>query len=156
MKKHLLTILFIFSISLLFAQADSADVFLQKGLLEKKNGRRMESLKNFEKAYKYNSSNKAVVAELASAYYDLRKYGQARETYKKLVDLGEGSATTFKQLMLLSFNMRQYDDAILYANKLKQVDDTEKVNYYIVKAYYEQENYVSSIQYLNAAMTEEP
>ena len=156
MKKHLLTYLFIFSVSLLFAQTDSADIFLQKGLLEKKNGRRMESLKNFEKAYKYNSTNKAVVSELASAYYDLRKYGQARETYKQLVVLGDASAPTYKQLMLLSFNMRQYDDAILYANKLKQVDNSEKVSYYIGKAYYDQENYGSSIQYLNAAMKEEP
>ena len=49
---------------------DSADFFLQKGLLEKQNGRRLESLKNFEKAYKFDASNKAVVTELASAYLD--------------------------------------------------------------------------------------
>src|ERR1700737_2644365 len=146
MKKHLLTILFISSVSLLFAQSDSADVFLQKGLLEKKNGRRMESLKNFEKAYQYNSSNKTIVAELASAYYDLRKYSQSRITYKKLVDLGDASATTFKQLMLLSFNTKEYDDAILYANKLKQADNSEKVNYYIGKIHYDRENYGSAIQ----------
>src|SRR5688500_5840428 len=53
---------------------DSADYFLQKGLVEKQNGRRLESLKNFEKAIKFDANNKAVVAELASAYMDLRRY----------------------------------------------------------------------------------
>ena len=52
----------------------------------------MESLKNFEKSFKYDSSNKVLLGELASAYMDLRKYYQAKETYKKLVNLGETSA----------------------------------------------------------------
>ena len=62
---------------------DSADYFLQKGLVEKQNGRRLESLKNFEKAAKYDSTSKTITAELASAYLDLHRYGQAREMYKK-------------------------------------------------------------------------
>src|SRR5689334_20028328 len=74
------------------AVTDSAAYFLQKGLQEKEKGRRMESLKNFEKAEKYDANNKAIVTELASAYYDLRRYAQAIISYKKLVELGEGSA----------------------------------------------------------------
>ena len=62
---------------------DSADYFLQKGLLEKQNGRRLESLKNFEKAAKYDGNSKVITAELASAYLDLRRYTHARESYKK-------------------------------------------------------------------------
>lgn len=50
---------------------DSADFFLQKGLLEKQNGRRLESLKNFEKAEKFDANNKAIESELAFAYLDL-------------------------------------------------------------------------------------
>ena len=38
------------------AQADSANYFLQKGLDEKAKGRRMEVVKNLEKAYAYNKS----------------------------------------------------------------------------------------------------
>ena len=63
--------------------SDSGDYFLQKGLLEKQNGRRLESLKNFEKASRYDGENKAIVTELATAYMDLHKYNQARESYKK-------------------------------------------------------------------------
>jgi tetratricopeptide (TPR) repeat protein len=84
-------------------QTDSAGYFLQKGLDEKAKGRRLESLKYFEKAVKYDASNKAIVSELASAYMDLRRYGFARDTYKKLVELGDNSAATYKQLVTLSF-----------------------------------------------------
>ena len=52
---------------------DSADYFYQKGLLEKQNGRRLESLKNFEKAAKYDAQSKTITQELALAYFDLRR-----------------------------------------------------------------------------------
>jgi tetratricopeptide (TPR) repeat protein len=140
----------------LFSQTDSADYFLQKGLQEKENGRRMESLKNFEKAFKYDANNKTVLNELAIAYLDLRKYGQARDTYKKLVDLGDASAANYKQLMTLSFSLKQNDDVIVYANKLKQADPSEKINYYLGKVNYDKENYGDAIRQLNAAAKEDP
>jgi tetratricopeptide (TPR) repeat protein len=87
---------------------------------EKQNGRRMESLKNFEKALKYDANNKAVLTELASAYMDLRKYFEALSTYKKLVELGDRSPANYKQLLQLSFNMRKFNDVISYANELKK------------------------------------
>ena len=78
----------------------------------------MESLKYFEKAIKYDTTNRAVLNELASAYMDLRKYYQASETYKKLVNLGETSASNYKQLLQLCFSLKAYDEAIIYANNL--------------------------------------
>lgn len=135
---------------------DSADFFLQKGLLEKQNGRRLESLKNFEKASKYDASSKAIVTELASAYLDLHRYNQARESYKKLVELGDESATNYKQLMILSFNLKQNDDVLLYADKLKRVDPSEKVCYYVGKVNYDIDNYGEAIKFLKVAATEDP
>src|SRR5688572_16803996 len=61
------------SVSAINIGIDSADYFLQKGLQEKQKGRRLESLKNFEKAARYNDNSKAIVSELASAYHDLRR-----------------------------------------------------------------------------------
>jgi tetratricopeptide (TPR) repeat protein len=140
----------------LFAQTDSTQYFLQKGLDEKQKGHRMESLKNFEKAIKYEANNKVVLTELASAYMDLRKYSDAKNTYKKLVDLGDVSAANYKQLMMLSYNMRQFDDVIVYANNLKKADPSEKINYYVGKVHYFQDNYGDAIQFLTAAAKEEP
>ena len=140
-----------------FSQAkDSADHFLQKGLLEKQNGRRLESLKQFEKAIKYDANNKAILNELASAYIDLRKQAQAIDTYKKLVELGDATANNYKQLLILSFNYKNSDDVLLYAGKLKAADPSEKVSYYIGKVQYDRDNYGEAIQYLNVAIKEDP
>jgi tetratricopeptide (TPR) repeat protein len=139
-----------------FSQSDSTDYFLQKGLQEKEKGRRMESLKQFEKAAKYDADNKIVLTELASAYMDLRKYYNARDTYKKIEQLGDVSASNYKQLLTLSYNLKQPDDVILYASKLKKADPSEKVNFYIGKVHYDRDNYGEAIQVLNAAAKEEP
>ncbi len=135
---------------------DSADYFLQKGLQEKEKGRRMESLKNFEKAAHYDSTNKQITAELASAYFDLYKYNASREMYKKLVAMGDESSANYKKIMTLSFQLKQHEDVILYAEKLKKADPSEKVSYYIGKVNYDNDNYGDAIKYLNDAAKEDP
>ena len=156
MIRSIFALLCAITTTLTFAQTDSADFFYKKGLQEKQTGRRMESLKNFEKAAMYNPNDKAIISELANVYYDLRRYGQAREVYKKLLTLGDNSANNYRQLMMLSVNLKQNDDVIQYATKLKQVDAAAKVNAVIGKVYYEQDNYGDAIQYLTAAQKEEP
>jgi tetratricopeptide (TPR) repeat protein len=116
----------------------------------------MESLRDFEKAYKYDSTNKAVVGEMASAYMDLRKYYQAKESYKKLVGLGQATPENYKQLLQLCFNLKAYDEAIGYANNLRKADPSAHVNYYMGKISYERENYGDALKYLNAAAKDDP
>ncbi|MBI5372322.1 MAG: tetratricopeptide repeat protein [Sphingobacteriales bacterium] len=135
---------------------DSAGFFMQKGLLEKQNGRRLESLKNFEKAARYDTSSKAIITELASAYHDLRKYGNALQMYKKLLAAGEETPALYKQLMQLCYQMKQQEELIVYAEKLRKLDPSEKVSFYIGKAHYETDNYGEAIKYLNAAAKEDP
>jgi len=150
-------LVFIISISSsLSAQTDSATYFLQKGLDEKQKGRRMESLRNFERAAKYDSTNKVLVEELASAYLDLRKYYQAKEAYRRLVNLGDATSANYKQLLVLCFNLKNYDEALIYANNLKKTDPSEKVNFYLGKIHYDRENYGEAIKYLDAAAKEQP
>ena len=166
MKSRLILLLFACSPLLALSQTqvipasnittDSASYFLQKGLQEKEKGRRMESLKNFEKAIKYDANNKAILSELASANMDLRRYNAAIDNYKQLVQLGDASADTYRQLLNLSFNFKKYDDVILYADKLKKADPSAKVNYYLGKVNYEQGNYGDAIKQLEAAAKEDP
>jgi tetratricopeptide (TPR) repeat protein len=138
------------------AQSDSAAVYLQKGLTEKERGRRLESLKQFEKAYAFNRQDKAVVSELAAAYLDLKRYGLAREKFLQLESMGDRTDSTYRQLMLLSFNMRQFDDAIKYAGLLKKADPAAKTAFYSGKAYYEKEDLGNAIRFLEAAAKEDP
>jgi tetratricopeptide (TPR) repeat protein len=156
-KPALLAISFVMAAFVSFSQTpDSLNHFLQKGLLEKQNGRRMESLRQFEKAIKYDANSKPVLNELATAYIDLRKYAEAIDTYKKLVELGDATAANYKQLLILSFNFKQSDDVLLYAGKLKAADPSEKVSFYIGKVNYDRDNYGEAIQYLNEAAKEDP
>lgn len=155
MNKLLLTVSSVFISSFLLAQSDSADIYFKKGLEEKQKGRLMESYKNFDKAYSYNSNRMDITTALAATYFDLRKYGPAREKYMEAEKLGNISSEDYKRLMTLSFNLRQYDDAIQYANKLKKIDNTEKVNYYIGKAHYDRDNYGDAIKFLNEAAKED-
>jgi tetratricopeptide (TPR) repeat protein len=136
--------------------ADSADYFYQKGLLEKQNGRKMEAYKNFSKAIRYEAGNKNIVTELANSCLDLRKYNEARENFKKLVELGEVTAANYKQLMILSYNLKLKSDVIPYAKKLKELDPLEKVDYYIGRIHYDDDNYGEAIKYLNSAAKEDP
>ena len=135
---------------------DSAEFFLQKGLTEKQNGRRLESLKYFEKAATYDANSRAIVTELAQVYLDLRRYGLARESFKKLVTLGDESAATYKQLMMLSYQLKQSDDVILYADKLSKIDPSEKIAFYVGKVHYDNDNYGDAIRFLTKATTEDP
>ena len=137
------------------AQSDSASVYLQKGLEEKNRGRRMESLKHFEKAYAYSKTSREVVGELAEAYFDLRRYAQAREKYREFEKLGDRSAVTYRQLMTISYNLRQFEDAIQYAQQLKKVQPTEKTAYYAGKSYYALEDLGNAIRHLEIAGKED-
>jgi tetratricopeptide (TPR) repeat protein len=144
------------AVNTIIVPIDSADFFLQKGLVEKQNGRRLESLKNFEKAVRYDSSSKAIIAELASAYHDLRKYNNALVMYKRLLSMGEETPALYKQVLQLCFQMKQNEEVVVYANKLKKLDPSEKVSFYIGKANYEMENYGEAIKTLNEAAKEDP
>jgi tetratricopeptide (TPR) repeat protein len=156
MKRFILLSIPLIAGGCLFAQVDSANYFLNTGLAEKQKGRRMESLKNFEKAFKYDSTNKAVLNEMAAAYMDVKKYYQAKETYKRLISVGETTPANYKQLLQLSFNLKAYDDALLYAGALRKVAPSEKVNYYLGKINYERENYGDALKYLNEAAKDDP
>lgn len=138
-----------------FAQSDSATVYLQKALAEKVKGRVMESYKALDKAYAYDKSNKQVVQELADVLYALHRYPQARDKYLELEKLGGATIATYKQLLDISFSMRQFDEAVKYAQALKKLDPSQKVAYYIGKAAYEQESYGDAIKYLTEAAAED-
>lgn len=148
--------------SLSFAQTsytsnvDSANFYLQKGLQEKNSGRYMEALKHIEKASRFERRNKTILEALATTNMNLRRYSQAKENYKQLVELGDETVANYRQLLNLSFNLHHADDVILYANKLKKADPAEKVSYYLGKTAYDRENYGEAIRQLEIASKEDP
>ena len=136
--------------------ADSAQHYFQKALAEKEKGRKMEVLKHLEKANQFSNDDLQITAELAAAYHDLRKYDKALLAYKKLDEAGAATAPVYAQLLDLSFNMRRFDDVITYAGKLKALDKSASVSYYLGKVHYQQENYGEAIKQLAIASKEDP
>lgn len=156
MRKLILTMLAGLFCAASFAQSDSAAYYSEKGAQEWLKGRVMVAYKYFDSAYTYNKGDKRVVGDLAKSLMALRRYPEARLKYQELEKLGDNSAETYNQLMTLSFNLRQFPDAVKYAQLLKGVDPTAKVAYYIGKAQYDDENYGEAIKYLNEAAQEDP
>ena len=156
MRKILATATFLGVSALAFAQADSAAVYLQKGFDEKTRGRRLESVKQFEKALGYDKNNKQAVSELASAYLAMNRYPQAKQYFLQLEKLGDQSDSTYRQLMLLSFNTRQWNEAVKYASLLKKVRSAEQTAYYLGKSFYEMEDLSKAVQYMEIAAKENP
>ncbi|HWI91153.1 MAG TPA: tetratricopeptide repeat protein [Flavisolibacter sp.] len=156
MKKYLLIAAAATISTSLFAQSDSASFYFQKGLDEKAKGHSLIAIQHFEKAYNFNKNDKQVVGELAADYLNLRRYTQARDKFLQLESMGDQSDSTFRQLMLLSYNLRNWDDAIKYALLLKKQNVNEKTAFYIGKSYYEKEDLGNAIKYFGFAAKEDP
>lgn len=139
------------------ANTDSAAVYNKKGLEEKQLGHSLQAFEAFDKAYNFDNDNKQTLANLADALFALRRYPQAKEKYALLVKMGgEQKVTTYKQLTDLSFNLKQYNDVILYAGLLKKTAPDELVSFFIGKAQYSLENYGEAMKYLELAAKENP
>ncbi len=154
--------LFIIIIALVFCNYasaknnDSAAYYLQKGINETQSGHLLQGCQFLDKAYSYNQSDKAILQNLADALFDLRRYPQAKEKYALLAQTGDADAAVYKQLTMLSFNLRQYADVIKYAAQLKKLAPAEKVAFYTGKAQYALENYGEAIKSLEIAAKEAP
>jgi tetratricopeptide (TPR) repeat protein len=156
MKKFFLTITSLGISAALLAQSDSSALYFRKGLDEKAKGHMLIAVKHLEKAYNFNKKDKQAVSELAAGYLSLRRYAQAKEKFLELENLGDRTDSIYRQLTFLSFNARNWDDAIKYALILKKQNVDEKLAWYIGKSYYEKEDLGNAIKYFGFAAKEEP
>lgn len=139
-----------------FAQTDSSNYYFQKAMDEKSKGRAMVSIQSLEKARAFNNKSQDIVSELANAYLNVRMYAKARETFVQLESMGNSGKETYRQLMNLNFNLRQFPEAIRYAQLLKKADPAETVDYIIGRSYYEADDLARAIPALEAAAKAEP
>ena len=60
------------------------------------------------------------------------------------------------QLAELSLNLRQWADAVKYAQKLQQLKSEKPVSFVIAKSFYEQDNFGEALKYCERAFKEDP
>jgi tetratricopeptide (TPR) repeat protein len=156
MKKCLFILISVGISAALYSQSDSSAFYFRNALEEKTKGHAMVAVQQLERAYNFNKNDKEVVSELAADYLALRRYSQAREKFLQLESMGDKSDSVYRQLTLLSFNARKWDDAIKYALILKKQNVNEKLAWYIGKSYYEKEDLGNAIKYFGFAAKEDP
>jgi tetratricopeptide (TPR) repeat protein len=136
--------------------ADSASYFQQKGLDEKKAGRFREAEKNFDKAFQLAPSNSDILVEWGNALVEQRRYREAREKFVRAEKAGNKNSAVIENLATLSFNLRMWQEAINYAQKMQQSKIGKGTYFIIAKSYYEMENYGEALKNCELAFKEEP
>ena len=156
MKTAVLTILSCFAICSSYSQTDSASYFFNLGKTEKSAGRTLPAYQYFEKAIHLAPENAEYRREGGNAALGLRKYEFARQHFEHLYQLDKNDTTAIIQLAEINFNLRRWNDAIVYAILMQQKQLGHHSNYILGKSYYQQENYGQSNKYFLAASKEEP
>jgi tetratricopeptide (TPR) repeat protein len=151
MQKIILLSVFLSVAVGLFAQTDSSAFYLQKALHEKAKGHALFAIKSLEKAQAFDKANRQVVAELATAYLDVRMLAKAKAAFMQLESMGGANTATHRQLMELNFNMRQFPDAIKYGSLVKKAEPSAKVDYILGRSYYEMDDLAAAMPLLIAA-----
>ena len=124
--------------------------------IDKQNGRRLDLLKKLDKAIAFQSQDAAVLRDLGALLADQHKYGPALEHFKKAIQLNGSDTALLRQSLQLAYQLRQHEDVILFAERLKKADPKQSVAIYLGKVYYETEDYGKAIQYLTQAAKENP
>jgi tetratricopeptide (TPR) repeat protein len=137
------------------AQTDSADYYFKRGQMAMSNRRAAVAHENFEKAIHFKPKAE-YFREAGFAALAMGKYQFARQHFEHLQDLDKNDTTSIIQLAQLHFSSRKWNEAIKYAEIMRQRNIKGRANYIIGKSYYEQENYGQSYKYFQAAMKDEP
>src|SRR5690349_14946015 len=157
MKTAVLTILSCIAFySYSFSQSDSAAYFFNLGKTETAAGHTLPGYQYFEKAVKLAPDNPEYLHVVGTAAVGLRKYEFARQHFEHLYQIDKNDTTAIIQLAELNFNLRRWNDAILYAEQMNQKHLGHRANFILAKSYYQMENYAQSNKYFQIASREEP
>jgi tetratricopeptide (TPR) repeat protein len=144
------------TLSAVASSSDSASFYFSKAKELSVNRKVWEADKSFQKAIQFNPSDDAIRLAYADYLVDNRKYFPAVEQVGKVLEKNLNNTVALQKMTDLSFQLRRWNDVILYGNKLVQNGGSDKVKYMLGKSYYEQENYGQAQKFLNEAFTQNP
>ncbi len=99
---------------------DKEEYYVIRGINYSQEGKTLEALREFEKAYEKNSENVVTLREMALVYAQLSDYKKAEEFYKKALAVDERDQTSIKNLALLNYINGDYDKAEEYLEKVSK------------------------------------
>ncbi len=157
MKSIFLSLIFISALNTVsYSQSsDSTLVYYNQGIAENEARRFREAEKNFKKALELDANHLESAIELAKALLKQNRYADAWKAFEHAEKLAPEHPEVVSNLATLSFNMRRFDDAIAYAQKMQHLKLEGQANYMLGKSYIAQENYGKGLQYLQLAAGED-
>jgi tetratricopeptide (TPR) repeat protein len=138
-----------------YTQNDSSNHYATLGKQAFGERKYLVAERNFTKSLKFDPKNTLVLIDLADAYYEMRKYGNAIQEYKNIITLDANNAVALEKLSTLCFMSRQWTETITYAKQCIEKKIGDKMHYKIAKSYYELEDYMQSSKYLQTASKED-
>jgi tetratricopeptide (TPR) repeat protein len=157
MKKISIAALFVgYSITgFCFNSGDSATFYVKKAIELNLARKVWEADKSFQKAVSFNPSDINIRIEYGSYLVEQRKFFPAIEQYAKVLQVNINHATALQKMTELSFQLRRWNDAVMYGKKLAQNGSSKDLGFMMGKSYYELENYGQAQTYLNQALAED-
>ena len=139
-----------------YNSTDSASFYFSKAKELSEAKKVWEADKSYQKAITFNPADDNIRLAYADYLVDNRKFFPAVEQVGKVLEKNLNNKVALQKMTDLSFQLRRWNDVILYGNKLTQTGGGEKVKFMLGKSYYEQENFGQAQKFLNDAFTENP
>lgn len=99
---------------------DKEEYNVIKGINLSQEGKYLEALREFEKAYGKNDKNIITLREMGLVYAQLSDYKKSEEFYKKALVLDERDQTAIKNLALLSYVKGDYEKSEEYLESVSK------------------------------------
>ncbi len=119
--------------------SDSAQVYYQKGLVEKSAKRYLLASNYFEKAISFDSRFVNAYMENAFVNVEMRRTDAAKAAFTKVYELEPGNLTAIQNLTEMYYSYHQYKLAMDFAVKCSNYPQSERI---IAMCNYQLENYV--------------
>lgn len=153
MKRILLTLVILISVTPIFAQSDSAKFYFKKGMDEQSVKRYLVASKNFEKAIQFDEKYTDAYIENARVNLSMRRIEAAQINFEKAYQLQPHNQIAIRELATLYINNRQYQKSSELAAKCKNCPEVERI---IAMSSYQMEDYVKAIAGLEKVLAKNP
>ena len=153
MKPLIATILICAGFSAYAQNSDSSTYYFDKAMLEKEAGRYLVAARLFYQSIRHNPANVSALLHNGYTYLQMKKTDGAKLNFTRLYELDPGNKLAVKELMNLYYNYHQYNQAIEFALKCSECDNSTRI---LGMSYYHNEDYPKAEQHLSAALQKNP
>ncbi len=152
MKRLILSILSLCFFLVAFTQQSDSSSFYYKKALGEKNARLyLVAYNDFEKAIAFNPKNTDAFRQEGLDAVEMNQYEKAKVSFSKVLELEKDDTLAVQYLAKLHFWSHQWPQAVIYAQKAKQLHTGTNWDYVLGKSYYEEEDYGNAFTFLQAA-----